>query len=699
MTDWLLKASVGGFIRFVEGGISAAPTLLVGVLIAAVLRYYLGSEGTRKLFGGDSLRSLPQSWAVGMLLPVCSIGVLPILFEMRRSRIKPGAMSAFALSAPLFNPLSLLYGLTLARPYVILFFAFGSLVVVTLVGFIWDRKVLQEDTSNTEKARDSQVIGVTRLLAVFVQITRELSGRAGGWALVGLTGLVLLAAILPWGALQSEVNRDDWMAPLKMTAVALPAYATPMLAMSQLGMMFQHANSPGAAFVLLVLGTGVNVATVLWLGKSFGARSVGIWLSTLLLIVVGISYAINKPLFPPGVEPYGHTHAFDIYTNPVHNLDTVSWTFVREKLKKDTDIGEQFALATLGALLLIGIGFRLAGLDEKKLERWGTGVSHESGRVGSFDRIVGPQVVGATMLCGLIALSIVMCYAFYPSPKESLEEIRVARAETLSAANSGNVEHAMFWIPIWDEWSRRLEVGALIRRGELRPYQRMQGYLIRKKLEALEHELAHEPLDQDAIRILVADLLKTNSRWVRSYRDPKQLPDSTRLAENLNTQSDVSHQHRHVHQDGVTHDHGHSDFEGAHSHAHDHQHRHPDAPHGGRIVAIGHTAHRNDGEPLYHAEIMPIQAGSITMHLLTESKDGSWDEYPIEAEKIVGVVAGKGTDTSPHPVTFLTTGNRNSKFTAAVPESLVNADELRISISDLTLGKDIHQFEFDALKQ
>src|SRR6056297_2059234 len=131
---------VGGLIRIAQGFIAAAPTLLVGLLIAAILRYYLGREGTRRLFGGDSLRSIPQSWLVGMLLPVCSIGVLPILVEMVRARVKPGALTAFALSAPLFNPLSLLYGMTLSRPLVILMFAFGSLVVVTAVGWLWDRR-------------------------------------------------------------------------------------------------------------------------------------------------------------------------------------------------------------------------------------------------------------------------------------------------------------------------------------------------------------------------------------------------------------------------------------------------------------------------------------------------------------------------------------------------------------------------------
>ncbi len=46
--------------------------------------------------GGETLRSLPQSWFLGMLLPVCSIGVLPILREMKRAGVRAGAITAFA---------------------------------------------------------------------------------------------------------------------------------------------------------------------------------------------------------------------------------------------------------------------------------------------------------------------------------------------------------------------------------------------------------------------------------------------------------------------------------------------------------------------------------------------------------------------------------------------------------------------------
>ena len=84
--------------------------------------------------------------------------------------------------------------------------------------------------------------------------------------------------------------------------------------------------------------------------------------------------------------------------------------------------------------------------------------------------------------------------------------------ETLSGATSGNVEESLRWLEVWENWSRMLEVGAAIRKFELRPYQQMQGYLLRKKLELLEHELEHDPLEPQEIRTVVQGLMETSNR-------------------------------------------------------------------------------------------------------------------------------------------------------------------------------------------
>ena len=394
-------------------------------------------------------------------------------------------------------------------------FAIGSLIVVTLVGMLWDR--LARDLGESEDPDAVQVIGIRRIGASFVYMCRELCGAAGAWTLVAALGMFLLAVFLPHGALQHSVGPDDWSAPARMLTVSIPVYATPMVAMSQLGMMFQHANSPGAAFNLLVLGAGLNLATVIWMARTYGVRSVATWFVGLGVVVLLISYSINRPLVPPGVEPADHTHAFDVYTNPLHGSESISKQFISETVEERFGLIEQITVSIVGIVLVAGLLFRLLGVSEHTFRKPG----HDSLDVGSVDRIVAPQTVGATMIVGVIALSIAMCYSFYPSADECLEELKFIRADALSAAIAGNYDHAVFWIPRWDDWLRRTEVGVALRTGGTTPYQRMQGYLMRKKLETLEHELMHDDHDRDVIDAIVKDLTMANARWVKAFRPKK----------------------------------------------------------------------------------------------------------------------------------------------------------------------------------
>lgn len=474
----------GAFVRFIQGLISAAPTLLVGLFVAAILRYYLQNEGTMKLFGGKGLRSLVQSWFIGMMLPVCSIGVIPIICELRRMGMRPGAITAFALAAPLFNPLSLLYGLTLSRPYVIVGFALGSLAVVTILGLIWDRVTRWKDESVVQEPTP---VSLRRLGFCAIYMLREFCGPSGFLSLLALSGLFVLALVLPMGALQTQVEQNDPLAPLKMAVVAIPIYATPMLTMSQLGMMFTHGNSPGAAFALLLLGTGVNFATLFWIAKNYGFRATMIWFAVLFVVVVGIAYAIDKPLIPPGVEPAGHTHAFDIYTSPFTSEQPMSAQLLGEVLTKNSSkLVVVASLVTMGICLLGGVLLRT--VFRKPIDDFlGNVPALESIEFAGLHRRVSSRTVGMTCLVGLVAFSIVGCYAYYYPPADVLEDLRIHRGDLLVGASSRDYPTILNSIPHVERLSRILEVSYALRHYELRPYQRTQAYLLRKKLELLEH--------------------------------------------------------------------------------------------------------------------------------------------------------------------------------------------------------------------
>ena len=357
----------GAVLRFSQAFLQSTPTILVGLAVAAIFRRLLGHENTRRLFGCGTWREVPQAWLIGMLLPICSLGVIPVAREMRRARIAGGTILAFAMTAPLFNPLSLLYGLTLSEPFVILSFAFCTLLVVTAVGLAWGW--LFPGVLHDEPAPAPVAYGLKRMAALLVAAAREVTGPSFGYVFISLLGVIVLSVALPPGSLQSTMEHTNHYAPLAMTVVAVPAYTPPLMAMSQIGSMFQHANSVGAAFVLLTLGAGINLGLIAWVFRNYGLHRGFTWMGILLTVVLAIAYAIENPLFPDEIEPPGHTHAFDIYCRPfgpdTNNLPAA----VMAKLKESLQPVERVGMIVLGSLFAFGLILR--AVDRRwRIEDW-----------------------------------------------------------------------------------------------------------------------------------------------------------------------------------------------------------------------------------------------------------------------------------------------------------------------------------------
>lgn len=482
----------GFLLRFLQSLISAAPFILCGLVVAGVFRRLMGRDNTVRMFGGDSKRSLLQAWLIGMLLPVCSLGVIPVIREMRRMGLKGGTILAFAMSAPLFNPLSVLYGLTLSEPMAIIAFAFCSLIVVTGVGLIWDR--LFPNSGQAEPAPAEVGYGIKRMLSIAVAAGREAGGASAAYMLIGLIGVSLLGVIIPSGALQHAMNGDNPIAPLTMSAVAVPVYATPLLAMRQLGMMFQHGNSPGAAFVLLALGAGMNLGLAAWMCRQYGLKRSVVWFASLMVVVLGLAYGVDRPLYPHEIDPDDHTHAFDIYCRPFHSPTPYAGQVAMEKLKRDTQPSERYACLLLGIVVLSGL--LMNTLDRRqRIETWLESQS-EKPATGRLDVVVPGPVLGGVSLVGLIIASIVGCYAYYPPPAEALDQMTTARIGACSAAMQGDEVETKYWIAIYQDWSRKLEVGAFLRDWQLSDYHRIKTRILREQLELLKHEVEHHVEDE-----------------------------------------------------------------------------------------------------------------------------------------------------------------------------------------------------------
>ena len=157
--------------------------------------------------------------------------------------------------------------------------------------------------------------------------------------------------------------------------------------------------------------------------------------------------------------------------------------------------------------------------------------------------------------------------------------------------------------------------------------------------------------------------------------------------------SNVPHDRKH-HHDG---DHDHSDG-GTVPHSHHHSHGQP--LHGGRIVSIGHTHHK-DGATHFHAEVMPLVDDVIRFYLLTESDDGESVDYSTQDKEIPALMSVKGKEFLSQEVSFEPRAARDasSEFLLVIPESLAEGKTFLIVIPKITLDGQRQNFSFTISRQ
>jgi uncharacterized protein len=481
-------------VRFGQAWIDASLTLMIGVLTAAILRRMVGSAGTRRLFGGGA-RGLLSGWLAGMLLPVCSLGVIPVARELRRVGVPGGTVLAFVLAAPLLNPISFLYGLTLAEPKVILSFAMASLLLTTAAGFLWDQ-VFANSTDAAESAKlaaESDALpvppeGVKRMVAVGVSAARDLAGRDLLYYFIGLTGTALLAALIPFGSLQGTMHHTDPRSPLLMTALAIPLFSSPLPGMMKIGLMFDHGNSIGAAFVLFAIGIGTSLGTIAWLVVDFGAKRILPWFLTYVMIVLGIGYICERVLYDTRKSESVHTHAFDDYASPftegTPGLMSATLTKLKEKM------GPLERPTTIGFFAMIAVGGICRRLDRRgTLERWLTTAVPQHAERNGWDIRVPSTILGLISLLGLVIFSIIGAFVYYPDREQCLDQMFAVYAEANVAVKTGKTEEAIRHLELWDQLVRKLEVGVYLRNFGVTKEQAKAAEDLREAIEEVRDEL------------------------------------------------------------------------------------------------------------------------------------------------------------------------------------------------------------------
>ena len=192
-------------------------------------------------------------------------------------------------------------------------------------------------------------------------------------------------------------------------------------------------------------------------------------------------------------------------------------------------------------------------------------------------------------------------------------------------------------------------------------------------------------------------IVVTASCWLSGCGSPTNSapPDKAILTDH---EDDVTHTHTHRHGPGFDHGHEH-DKEGDHKHSHKHTHSHVHAEkgiHDGRIVSMGHTHDKKDVTH-YHAEVMPVADGKLTLHLLIEKPGGEMSEQPVADKEIVAYL-NRRDDELLNAKKIVLTGSaesgESSTFVAPLPEEAFGK-KVKVVFPRVKVGGERLSFSFE----
>lgn len=283
LTTWLVAAQM-------------APYLLLGFLVAGVLSVFVSPEFIEQHLGRRTIWQVCKAALLGVPLPLCSCGVIPVATSLHRHGASRGATLSFLVSTPQTGVDSIMVTHALLGPVFAVFRVVTAFVSGILSGTLV-QLLVPDDPDERESSEScphcaSHKEGhgkLHRLLHYgFVVLARDI-GRA---MIVGIVVSGVLTTLVPENYLADRLGPGP-VSMLVMVIIGIPLYVCSSGSVPIAFALIRMGLSPGAALVFLVTGPATNAAALTAIWDVLGKRSAIIYLASIIVCAVGAGMMID----------------------------------------------------------------------------------------------------------------------------------------------------------------------------------------------------------------------------------------------------------------------------------------------------------------------------------------------------------------------------------------------------------------------
>ncbi|MDY0148739.1 MAG: permease [Kiritimatiellia bacterium] len=296
-----------------------APWVLGGFGVAGLLSLWLNPQVIRTHFGGKRFGAILKAVGLGIPLPVCSCGVIPLGASLRKNGAGKGPTAAFLMSTPQTGVDSIAVTYGLLGGLFALFRPLAALVSGVACG--WAVEIFNHDEPVKDAGTEPNLEENGRpwwqrvLHNGFIVLPRSVGGALVVGALVSAT----VMALVPEHYIAEHISSP--LAQMALTlAFGIPVYICSTAAVPFTLGLLAAGLSPGAAMAFLIGGPGVSAATLLAVWRLMGLRSTLVYVTVLVACAIGFGLLINA-LVPTGWAPSG----LRTMARHVHGAAGVPW--------------------------------------------------------------------------------------------------------------------------------------------------------------------------------------------------------------------------------------------------------------------------------------------------------------------------------------------------------------------------------------
>lgn len=266
-----------------------APWLLLGFGIAGVLAVWIPRHFVLRYLGSSSgFKGILRAVIIGIPLPICSCGVIPIATGLRTQGAGKGPTAAFLISTPQTGVDSILATYALMGPL----FAFTRPIAALVTGLVGGAVVNQLASSDSSSPHPTQPISQAHTLmpssrgikAILWQGYVRLLGSVVKPLIMGLLIAAVVTLAVPDDFFVSVLKGHDLLAMPLMVLIGFPMYICSTAAIPIAVSLIEKGLSPGAAFVFLMVGPAINALSITTVSSMIGRKAT---LGYVLVIALG----------------------------------------------------------------------------------------------------------------------------------------------------------------------------------------------------------------------------------------------------------------------------------------------------------------------------------------------------------------------------------------------------------------------------